>query len=196
MSRKQIYIQSAVVIFMIVLAAASRLIPHTYNLTPVGAIALFGGAYLGRNWKAFLIPIMAIYLSDFILNNLIYAQPGDAFAYAYDGWYWVYGSYALIVLLGAFLLKKVSVLKVVAGSLGASAIFFLVSNFGCWPGTVPPVYTPDMNGLMQCYIAGLPFLKGTLVGDMVFSAALFGTYALIHSKVLHLNSTKEAASLS
>jgi len=53
-----------------------------------------------------------------------------------------------------------------------------------------------MNGLMQCYIAGLPFLKGTLVGDMVFSVALFGTYALIHSKVLHLNSTKEAASLS
>ena len=71
MSRKQIYIQSAVVIFMIVLAAASRLIPHTYNFTPVGAIALFGGAYLGRNWKAFLIPIMAIYLSDFILNPIV-----------------------------------------------------------------------------------------------------------------------------
>ncbi len=192
MSKRQIYIQTAIVIFMILITAFSRLIPHTYNLTPVGAIALFGGAYLGRNWKAFLIPIGAIYLSDLILNNVVYAADGASFAFAYQGWYWVYGTYALIVLLGAFLLKKVTLLRVIGGSLGATSLFFLITNFSCWPGTVPPVYSYDMKGLMACYVAGLPFLKGTLVGDLVFSTALFGTMALIQSS-MHLRSKSETA---
>lgn len=182
MTKRQIYIQTAIVVFIILIAAFSRLIPHTHNLTPVGAIALFGGAYLGRNWIAFIIPVGAIYLSDLILNNVVYAADGAPFSYGYEGWYWVYGTYALIVLLGAFLLKKVTVLRVIGGSLGATALFFLITNFSCWPGTVPPVYTPDMNGLMACYVAGLPFLKGTLIGDLVFSTALFGTMALINNK--------------
>lgn len=195
MTRRQIYIQTAIVIFMILIAAFSRLIPHTHNLTPVGAIALFGGAYLGRNWKAFIIPIGAIYLSDLILNNVIYAAETATFSFAYQGWYWVYGTYALIVLLGAFLLKKVTVLRVIGGSLGATALFFIITNFSCWPGTVPPLYTPDMKGLMACYIAGLPFLKGTLVGDLVFSTALFGTMALVRDKiVLKTKSKTEVAS--
>ena len=179
MSKKQLYIQTAIVIFMIVIAAFSRLIPHTFNLTPVGAIALFGGAYLGRNWLSFLIPLAAIYLSDLVLNNVVYGIPGAGFSFFYEGWYWVYGSYALIVLLGAFLLNKVTVLRVLGGVVGSTVIFFLVSNFGCWPGTVAPVYSNDLNGLIACYVAGIPFVKATFIGDLVFSTALFGTYAAI-----------------
>jgi hypothetical protein len=184
MKKKEIVIQTIIVIFMILVAAASRLVPHTYNLTPVGAIALFGGAYLGRNWIAFFIPLLAIYLSDFILNNFIYTPSGSDLVFSYEGWYWVYGSYVLIVFLGAILLKKVTVTKVLLGALGSTAIFFLISNFGCWPGTVPPVYTKDINGLMNCYIAGIPFLKFTFAGDLIFSIALFGTFAVIKNKVL------------
>lgn len=184
MSKKQLYIQTAIVILMVVIAAFSRLIPHTFNLTPVGAIALFGGAYLGRNWLSFFIPLAAIYASDLILNNVVYATPGAGFAFFYEGWYWVYGSYALIVLFGAYLLKKVTVLRVLGGVVGSTVIFYLVSNFGCWPGTVAPVYSNDMNGLIACYVAGLPFVKATFMGDLIFSTSLFGTFALLKSNVL------------
>jgi hypothetical protein len=37
-------------------AAILRLVPHPPNFTPIGAMALFSGAYLGRRWTAFAAP--------------------------------------------------------------------------------------------------------------------------------------------
>lgn len=190
MSKKSLLVQSIVIVAIIVIAAFSRLIPHTFNLTPVGAIALFGGAYLGANWKSFVIPLAAIYLSDLILNNVVYAAPGASFSFFYPGAAWVYASYLAIVVLGILWLRKVNVFRVATGALGASVIFFLLSNFACWPGTVPPTYSPDLNGLMDCYIAGLPFFKYTLAGDLFFSFVLFGTFALL--KLRFFNWDKKA----
>ncbi|MCO6462019.1 MAG: hypothetical protein J5I59_11495 [Saprospiraceae bacterium] len=187
MRSRSIFIQVLIISLFIIIAAFSRLIPHEMNLTPVGAIALFGGAYLGMNWKSFFIPLAAIFASDLLLNNYVYAQPGAEFQLFYDGALWVYFTYGLIVLLGAFWLKKVTIFRVVTGSLGAAVIFFLVTNFACWPGTT---YTPDMKGLMDCYIAGIPFFRGTLMGDLIFSGILFGAYSFIQHK--YFNSLKSA----
>ena len=191
MKNRSTLIQVLVVTFIIFVAAFSRLIPHNMNLTPVGAIALFSGAYLGWNWKSFFIPLVAIFVSDLILNNYVYAQGSD-FQLFYDGALWVYGTYALIVVLGAWWIKKVNVMRVLTGSLGAAVIFFLVTNFACWPGTT---YTPDIKGLMDCYIAGVPFFRGTLIGDIVFSALLFGSYAIIKMKYFSVNKVSESTAL-
>ena len=40
-------------------AAALRLVPHPPNFTPIGAMALFSGAYLGRRGLAFVAPLGA-----------------------------------------------------------------------------------------------------------------------------------------
>ncbi len=189
MSKRSLYLQIIIVSIIILLAAFSRLIPHNMNLTPVGAIALFGGTYLGRNWKAFMIPILVIFLSDLALYKFVYADAG--YSFFYDGFAWVYGSYLLIVLLGAYWIKKVNVFRVITGSLGAAVLFFLITNFGCWPGTT---YTPDFNGLMTCYAAGLPFFKYTLAGDLVYGLVLFGTYAIIKAKYLSPSSTTDIQS--
>ena len=166
---------------MIVLAAFSRMIPHMLNFSPLGAIALFGAAHFQKKWQAILIPIAATWLSDLFLNNVIYARYYPEFTWFYSGFYWQYGCYVLIALLGLLIFKKVSWQRVAVGALGSSVIFFLVTNFSCWIGST--TYAQNFGGLMTCYAAGLPFLKGTLLGDLCYAAALFGSFAWMQRQI-------------
>lgn len=173
----KIYLRFGVLASMILLAAFSRIIPHMPNFSPLGAIGLFGAAYFTKKWQAFLIPIAATWLSDLFINNVIYGQYYPRFTWFYEGFYWQYGSYLLITLAGLAIMKKVSPQRIIAGALCSSAIFFLISNFGCWPA-----YPQTPEGLMACYAAGLPFLKGTLLGDLFYSVLLFGTFAFAQNR--------------
>lgn len=128
----------------------------------------------------FLIPIAATWLSDLFINNVIYAQYYPKFTWFYEGFYWQYGSYLLIAIAGLAIFKKVNTSKVLAGALASTAIFFLVSNFGCWLGST--TYPQNFGGLLTCYAAGIQFLKGTLLGDLFYSSVLFGTFALAQIK--------------
>ena len=96
------------------------------------------------------------------------------------GFYWQYGSYLLITLAGIFILKKIDIKNLIFASLTSTAIFFIVTNFGCWPGN--PLYTQDLPGLITCYAAGIPFLKGTLLSDLFYSGVLFGAFYLLEQK--------------
>lgn len=173
---KSIDIRFSVLISLILLAAFSRMMPHMANFSPLGAIGLFGAAHFRGKWKAFFIPIAAIWLSDLLINNVIYANYYSRFTWFYGGFYWVYGTYLLIVLAGIFIFKKVTLERVFAASVVSTLIFFLVTNFICWPGSV--IYSQDFKGLMTCFAAGLPFLKGTFLGDLFYSLVLFGSFAL------------------
>ncbi len=175
---KKINLQIGFLTLIIILAAFSRLVPHMPNFSPLGVIGLFGAAHFSKKWQAFLIPIAATWLSDLFINNVIYAQYYPEFTWFYSGFYWQYGSYFLITLLGIWLYhNQVSIKNVAGGSIGSGLIFFLVSNFGVWAsGTM---YPADLNGLITCYTAGIPFYKGTLLGDLFYSAVLFGGYYLL-----------------
>lgn len=166
---------SQLVALMIVTAAFSRIIPHMPNFSPLGAIALFGAAYFPKKWQAFFVPLTATWLSDLFINNVLYARYYPSFTWFYDGWYWQYGSYALITLAGFFIFKKINAPRVLLGAVSSSALFFLLSNFGCWPGS--SYYSQDLSGLLACYAAGLPFLKGTVMGDLFYCTVLFGSFA-------------------
>ena len=173
MNRK-LYLRFSVVTLMILLAALSRLLPHPPNFAPIGGMALFGAAYYTRHLWAYLVPIAAMWLSDLILNNVVYAQYFDRFVWFYSGSLFTYGAFALIVLMGTFTLRKVRVPHVLFSALGASVIFFAVSNFGVWFST--EMYPKTLSGLGACYLAGIPFFRNTLLGDLVYSAALFGLF--------------------
>ncbi len=147
---------------MIAAAAAARLLPHPPNVTPLAAIALFAGACLPRR-LALVIPLAALFLSDLVIG-------------LHDQMPVVYGSFALIVLLGRLLRARRRALPIAAATLCGSIFFFAATNFGVW--AFGSLYPRTFEGLLACYVAALPFFGGTLLGDAFFSAALFGGLAL------------------
>ncbi len=176
MSLKSIQPRTFALIMMIAFAAAFRLFQSSNvfsllsNVTPVGAIALFGGCYFKDRWKAFLVPLIALWLSDVFINRIFYF---DNWMFYYSGAYWVYGSFALMVVLGQYI-KKVSFLNVALGGIAAAMVHWVVTDFGVWIGG--SMYTKDMNGFLQCYFMALPFLKNMLIGNLVFCGVLFGSF--------------------
>jgi hypothetical protein len=182
--KNKLSIRFSVLCGLIIVAAFSRIIPHMPNFSPLGAIGLFGAAHFQKKWQAFLIPIAAIWLSDLFINNVIYAQYYPKFVWFYKGFYWQYGSYLMIVFAAIFIFNKVTIQKVFTGALVSTVIFFLVSNFGVWIGST--VYPQNFGGLMTCYEAGIPFLKGTMFGDLFYSVVLFGSFALAQKQFLVL----------
>ncbi|MBN1183599.1 MAG: hypothetical protein JXB49_15015 [Bacteroidales bacterium] len=169
------------VLLLIIVAAVSRMFPHPANFTPIGAIALFGAAYLKRRWLAVAIPLVSIFLSDVILNNTLYAQYNNGFTLFYNGFAFTYAAIALVTLMGFITLRKIKVANVLLSGLGASVIFFLVSNLGAWVAF--PTYPHTGAGLMACYAAGIPFFKYTLLSNLMYSAILFGAFELVQKYV-------------
>lgn len=176
MKKNTFYILSGFILF----AALSRLLPHAYNFTPLGAIALFGAAYFKDKKWAFIVPITAFWISDLLLNNLLYSAYYEGFAWFTGGFIYIYGSIVMIGVLGYYLLKKVTLGRVVGGALGASVIFFVVSNFGVW--LTSPLYPLTAEGLIACYTAAIPFFHNTLAGNLVYSGVLFGGYEWLKSQ--------------
>lgn len=190
MTEQKINPRFSVLTALILICAFSRIIPHMPNFSPLGAIGLFGAAYFTKKWQAFLIPIAATWFSDLFINNVIYAKYYPQFTWFYEGFYWQYGSYLLITLLGILIFKKINATRVISGALTSTTLFFLISNFGCWIGST--TYPQNIIGLMTCYATGIPFLKGTLLSDLFYSGVLFGTFALAQYKfpVLRLANVK------
>jgi hypothetical protein len=180
MNRKRFTVLSG----FILVAALSRLLPHPYNFAPMGAMSLFGAAYFADKKFSFLIPLFAMFVSDLLVNNLLYSSYYGGFTLFTEGFYWMYGAIALIVGAGMFILKKVNVKTVIAGSLTASIIFFLVTNFGSW--IADPAYPLTLSGLMMSYTAGIPFFHYTVLGDLVYCGVMFGAfeYAKQHTTLL------------
>ena len=147
----------------ILMAALLRLVPHPPNFSPIGAMALFSGAYLGRKALAFAAPLGALLLSDCVLGF-------------YHGQVTVYFSVALIVMIGIAALNRVSPLRVGAAALAGSISFFVITNFGMW--LFSGIYPRTLAGLEACYVAAIPFFQNTLVGDLFYAALLFGGFAV------------------
>ncbi len=162
---------------MILVAAMTRLLPHPPNFTPIGAMALFGGAVIGKNWLKWILPLAALFVSDLVLNNTVYAYMNEGFVVFHQSVIWVYASMLAIVALAPKVIRKWSAGSVLLGSLSASVLFFLVTNFGHWASM--GMYPLTWEGLIACYYAAVPFFGFNLLGDLVFSTALFGGFYLI-----------------
>jgi len=63
-------------------------------------------------------------------------------------------------------------IPVIAAMTSCSLIFFVTTNFAVW--TVSGLYPLTWRGLVQCYVAALPFLDKTVLGDLFWTAVLFG----------------------
>ena len=163
---------------LVVGAAAVRLIPHPMNFAPLAAMALLGSAYIKTSWKAWVLPVSAFWMSDLILNNIVYSAYFEGFVWASNAFLFSAIAMLLIVLIGKVLLQKIKWTNLILASLISSLLFFLVSNFGAWAEGIMP-YPRSFAGILEAYAAGLPFLKGTVIGDLVWTGVLFGAWALI-----------------
>ena len=150
---------------LIVIGVLSRLLPHVNNFSPVIAIALFGGVYLRRS-QALWVPVALLAVSDVFLG-----------LHATIPFTW--GSVLLASLIGLWVRKDSTPLRIASGSLFSAILFFIVTNFGAWLTMYP--HTAD--GFKQCYILAVPFFRATLVSTMVYSVALFGAYELFARRV-------------
>ena len=148
----------------ILVAAVLRLVPHPPNFTPIGAMALFSGAYLRRRAVAFVAPLAAILLSDALIGF-------------YSGMWITYLGVALVVVVGWLGLSRVSVLRAAGAAFTSSVVFFLVSNFGTW--ALSGMYAHTASGLAACYVAAIPFYQNTLAGDLFYAGLLFGGFRLL-----------------
>lgn len=174
--KKIIDIRFAVISGMILLAAISRFLPIAFpsmqNFSPVGAMALFGGAYFAKKQWAFIVPMMALWLSNLVLNNVFYTKYYPTFSFGFE--LAVFVSFALVVAIGIVILKKVTVTNLLIANVLGTVGFFLISNFFVWAGGT--MYPQTMEGLGMCFTMGLPFLKNTLLSNLLFSAVMFGTF--------------------
>ena len=168
-----------VILSAILVAAALRLVPHPPNFTPIGAMALFSGAYLGRRGViAFAAPLGALFLSDLVLGF-------------YRGMPTVYFSVALVVIIGWLSLQRVSMLRVGAAAVVSSVLFFAITNFGTW--LFSGFYPRTLAGLEACYVAAIPFFQNTVAGDLFYAALLFGGFKIAELLVPRLSAGRPQA---
>ena len=159
---------------MILAAAMSRLIPHPFNFTPIGALALFGGAQFADKRAAILVPLAALFLSDLVIG-------------LYPHMEWVYLNFALTACLGFWLRRRRSMWRITAASLAASVLFFVVTDFGEWLNGA--LYAKSLTGLLACYVAAIPFFPNSLLGDGFYTLTLFGGFALLENRFAMLRET-------
>ena len=144
---------------MILFAAIMRIVPHPWNLAPVGAMALFSGAVIRNRVMAFVFPLLAMLASDLFIGFHILMPV-------------VYASFLVSTAIGFWVRERRSAARIGGVVLLGATQFFLITNFGVW--VFSSFYPKTFAGLMACYAAGVPFFWNTLAGDVVYSALLFG----------------------
>ncbi len=148
--------------------ALFRLLPHWPNVSPVAAMALFGGAFYADKRLAFIVPFVALFLSDLILG-------------LHGSMVFVYAGFALTVAIGFMLRNRVTVIDTAFAVMASSGLFFLLTNFGAW--LTSSLYAKTAEGLMQAFVAGIPFFQNSLLGNLVYTALIFGGYVFLRKNI-------------
>lgn len=149
------------------------------NFTPLGAMALFAGAYFSDWRKALMFPLLTLFVSDVVMMQVYY--PEAASGLLYEGWYYVYGAFAAMVAIGRLVLRPVTMWRYAGAAVAAAVMHWLVTDVGVWlsggcvPGTQTP-FSPDIQGLMLCLKLALPYLYSMLMGNIVYGVILFGGF--------------------
>ena len=173
------------ILFLFILATGIiRTILHSYedislisNFSPLGAMALFGGVYFNKQWKAFAFPLFSLFVSDLILHQTVFTKYGSGILY--NGWYYVYGAFALMVMVG-WLIKKVSIESVCLATLAVVFIHWIVTDIGVWINN--PKFPQTFIGYLECLMLAVPFEWKFLTGTVIYSGVLFGLFEWLQNK--------------
>ena len=181
-------------VLLLGLTLALRFAPLPENFSAFGALAIFCGMF-ARGGLRWWFPLLALFAADCI--GQLARVPGMGF-YHPESMLFNYAGLAVMTLVGAVLGNwsgrsgsgsgkalfgislPLGVARIAATALIASACFFLLSNFGAWLDPLMQ-YEKSPAGLLQCYIAGLPFWRATLGSDVLFTVGFWAFAALFAS---------------
>ena len=159
------YLITGIVIILIL--ALSRLIPHPPNFTPILGMAVFSGAVINKKIIAYIIPLIAMLLSDIYLGF-------------HAGMPVIYFSLAICVLIGTFIDSRITIFNSLLCISGGVIAFFLITNFAVWYGS--GMYEFSISGLMKSYLMGLPFLQNTFISSLIYGMGAFLIYDIINKR--------------
>lgn len=145
---------------LVVIGIVSRVIFHEHNFTPALAIALFAGCFLSKR-QAIIVPVVLFIIADCIIGF-------------HKTIFFTWGSVALIAWIGMSLREDRTWVKTAIGTLAAAVLFFVVTNFGVW--LLYETYPKTLAGLVECYVAAIPFFRNTFVSTFLYAFVLFGGY--------------------
>ena len=143
------------------------------NFKPVAALVLFGGFFFRRALTALIALIGVMFVSDIWLGT-----------YAWPVLLSVYLSLAAAAALGCWIRRsegqssKVNtqtLARFTFASVTMSSLFFAFTNGAVW--MAGQWYPRTWEGLCDCYLAGVPFYRATLMGDLFFTSVIVAVYA-------------------
>lgn len=155
--------------FYVVFGVIARLIPHPANVTPTTNLCLFSGAKLP---KYIAIPVMLVLLaiSDIFLAK-IYGYP------VFSSWsLFSYSGFAAIVFFSSKLGHEPGAKKLFLFLFASTLGYWTWTNFGVW---LCGFYPRSLIGLESCFIAGLPFLRNALIGNLVWMVVIWGSFVTV-----------------
>lgn len=169
-------------IIMVVITALYRILPNRpLGFAPQLAVALFSGFLFRSNKKyALLMPLLSMLLSD-VLYELLFINGMSSIRGFYGGMWLNYLLFVSVSFIG-FTIQKAASIRTLVATIASPLAFFLVSNFIVWASRGGFVRPLTMDGLILCYGDGLPFLRGSILATICFSAIFFGVYQLISQK--------------
>lgn len=141
---------------LLVIGILGRAIPHLPNMTPMGAVFLVSGLTIQNPFLSLAIPMISLLLGDVWFAGL------------HTSMVWVYGAFALILILGRALKNHLS-LPVLA--MISSLLFFILTNIGVWISG--GLYPHTLAGLYRCFVMALPFFRNAWAGDLIYTYLIF-----------------------
>ena len=168
--------QFIVLVFMLLVVALRVIMPTTEAFTmiaaytPIGAMALFGGAYF-KGLKKFIFPLVTLWISDIFINRFLYFGEWVLF---YEGFFWTYGAFALMVIAGHCLLQKVNLRNFLSSALLITFIHWIVTDLGVFIGS--GMYPHTWSGWWLCLTAAIPFEQNFLTGTLLYGGVMFAIY--------------------
>ncbi len=163
-------------LYISVLLAIGRLIPHPPNFTPILAAAIVAPYILNNRFISLLIPLSAMIIADFFIGF-------------YSGIIWVYGSIFLCGVLSEYS-KKFKNYKLQLGvmSLLSSIIFFVITNFSVW--FFGDLYPKTYDGLLLCYTMAIPFFQNTAISTLLYTGLFVMTIEFFKNTTFGLHLRK------
>ena len=168
-TRADFLMEVALIAFLIAFDVVARALPHVPGVWPMAATALFAGRVLKIPALALIVPVAAVALSDAALPE--------------DDWRVMAVVYAAVLVpafAGMLARRWRGAFPVVAAMVSSSLVFFVATNFAVW--AFNDMYPMTWNGLVQCYVAALPFLDRTVIGDLIWTGVLFGSAWLVQHR--------------
>ena len=169
--RPTVTLQALMWLGLVALAVAGRLLQPQWHFTPLAAVTLAAGFVFPNVLVSAAVPMAALAISNWFLP----AHDSPTMAVV------VYAATAWPVLLGSCGLlgrdRQVRWPAVIGGSLASSLVFFFSTNAAHW--WLTNQYPHSVTGLVECLGAGLPFYRWMPVGDLAWTAIVFGGLALL-----------------